>query len=186
MAANAVDLCTLAEVKTYMGITDSNTDDILQQLITAASQFANSYCSRILKTGSYTDPSNGTGGHVLIPVQSPITAVSGLTINDRTIPLSTGTSVMGYVFDDFAVYLRCARFSEGYQNVVLSYTAGYVTVPADLNNAVIELVVLKYRTKGQIGVSSRGIAGETISYTGADMSRNTRRVFNTYQRAALV
>ncbi len=62
----------------------------------------------------------------------------------------------------------------------------YNYVPADIENACIEIVGERFRAKDRIGVNSKTLAGqETISYTTADMNRFTRMALDPYKRVVL-
>lgn len=188
MTAAAIDLCTLDEVKSFMGVsnTDTTMDAVLQDLITRFSQFASNYCSRIFQDNHYTQVCNGSGGYVQVLDQTPIIAVTSVTLGLTSVQLSTAPNISGYTFDDTAVYLRGGYyFPQGLKNVAIEYEAGYATIPADLSGAAVEQVVLKYRTKDRLGVTAKGIAGETISFSGADLTPSTKATLNIYQRASL-
>lgn len=189
--ADAIDLTTLDYVKTYAAITGNTMDALLSQLITAASRFAMSYCSRVFMSTTYNKTFNGTGGQWLILGQEPVTAVSSVTVNGVVMPQSTQPHQNGWVFDDVAVYFKggCYVFERGVQNVTINFTAGYAdvaSVPQDLQQAIAELVWLKYKRRDTIDVASKGLAGETISYIVADMNRFTKSVLNLYTKAAPV
>jgi len=48
---------------------------------------------------------------------------------------------MGFLFDTRRVLLRGFRFCRGVQNVAISYTAGYASVPLDLKQAGLEILL---------------------------------------------
>lgn len=186
--ANPIDLTTLAAVKLYLSLepSDTSADPELEALITAASRFAMTFCSRTFIESTYTKNFNGTGGSFMMLGESPVTAVSSVSVDGVAVPASPSPREGGFVFDDETLYLRgCYRLTRGAQNVAVTFTAGYASnaIPQDLAQAIIELVALKFRRRTNIDVSSRGIAGETISYITADMSRPVRKVLDLYQRA---
>lgn len=184
----AVDLTTVAAVKAYMGDNTNNAtqDAVLQQLITAASQFAESYCSRVFHEATYTDQLSGTGTYRLLLPQVPVTAVAAVGV-DGASWLSAATSRNpGFQFDNLGLYaVGGMYFCRGVRNVEVTYTAGYAddAIPADLSQAVIELVVLKFKRRTNIDVTARMIAQETISYNVQDMPKSTRSVLDLYRRA---
>lgn len=188
--ADAIDLVTLEYVKTYLGITGTTTDNILSQLITAASRFAMNYCSRVFLTANYNKTFNGTGGQWMILGQEPVTAVTSVVIDGVTMPPNVPPAQTGWVFDSYAVYFKGGScFQRGVQNVTIAFVAGYAdiaSVPQDLQQAIAELVALKFKRRDNLDVASRGLAGETISYITADMNRYTKSVLNLYTKAAPV
>ena len=61
------------------------------------------------------------------------------------------------------------RFSTGFQNIFVSYTGGYVTIPATLEYICKQLVKFKYdQAKIDLNLKSEKI-GEVYEYTRADL-----------------
>ena len=56
----------------------------------------------------------------------------------------------------------------------------YGMVPRDLEQCVIELVGERYRTRTRIGESSKGLAGETTSYSQKDMNNTIKLILEQY------
>ena len=60
--------------------------------------------------------------------------------------------------------MRGYVFTRRAQNVVVTYTAGYDTVPPDIAQACIELVCQRYRERTRIGEVSKALGGgETVT-----------------------
>jgi hypothetical protein len=84
------------------------------------------------------------------------------------------------------VLLRGFRFCRGVQNVQISYTAGYSSVPLDLKQAAIEAFALAYRQRVRIGEKSNSMSGQvTIAFDMSDVPPRSLAVFNQYRRLAL-
>lgn len=160
---NAIDLTTLANVKTWLGLSSNNTDDgLLDRLITSASSLIIEFLKRDLKTQNYTDEvHHGNGGSALCLRQYPITAVASVSVD--------GVAVTGFTFDERMVYLTNATFARGLANVKVTYTAGFTTVPFGLDQACVELVGVVYREKERIGHVSKQLGGETVTFNIADL-----------------
>lgn len=62
-------------------------------------------------------------------------------------------------------------------------TVGYQTlgIPGDLNEAVVELVYLRYKQKDWTGYKSKSLAGETVAFITADMPDTIRGTIDTYR-----
>ena len=81
MALSTSALVTLAKQKCYLGITDEDSDALLEALIERASGFLERYCNRKLKTRAYTrEVYYGSGGPNLILDQYPATTISRVSI----------------------------------------------------------------------------------------------------------
>ena len=78
--------------------------------------------------------------------------------------------------------LRGLVFPRGRGNVRVSYQAGFASPPADLTQACIEMVSLRYREKDRVGLVSKGLAGETTAYSLKDMPESVRTLLSQYRR----
>ena len=179
------DLCTLADVKAWLGPGMGATDDaLLARLITAASSAMQSYMNRNIPQASYTDTRSGNGRQALTLWNTPIVSVATLTVDGNTIPAAPAPAIKnyGFTFDADTLYLRGYLFGKGQMNVTIAYTAGYTVIPVDLAQACIELGVFRYRERERIGMASKAIAGETTAYTVTDFPRSTVAIMNNYRR----
>src|SRR5262249_16702315 len=150
------------------------TDDaLLARLITAASQFIQAWLGRQIAPADWIEIRDGTGGQRLVFANTPVTAVLSLTIDGLAIPPAPrgGGFGAGYVFGAGELDLRGYVFTRRARNVVVSYTAGYEAVPAELAQACIELVCLRYRERSRVGEVSKTLGGgETAAFSQKDMS----------------
>ena len=75
----------------------------------------------------------------------------------------------GYIFTDIMLVLIGYGFNRGMANVMVSYTAGFATVPLEIEQACIELIAFRYREAQRVGMSSKGMLGETTSFIVRDV-----------------
>jgi hypothetical protein len=175
------DLTTLANLKQWLKTTDSTNDALLTRLVSASSEFVLTWLNRDIFTQSYTATMDGFGGYKKIMEQYPITAVSSVVIDQTPIPLSVNGG-NGYTFNKWRIALIGYRFNRGVSNVVISYTAGYAAAPPELEQACIELASLRYKELDRIGLISKGLAGETITFTQRDFTQSVRTSLMQYKR----
>lgn len=185
------DLTTLADIKAWLQTGQAafpTTDDaLLTRLITAASQYIQTWLNRQVASSGYLETRDGTGGHRLQFAVIPVTAVASLTIDDQTVPAAASATAAGYSFTPTQLAVRGHRFNRGTQNLVFAYTAGYSTTPPDIAQACIELVALRYRERTRIGEMSRSLGGaETVAYSQKDMSDATKTLLQQYRLVAPV
>jgi hypothetical protein len=185
------DLTTLADVKAWLQTGQSAfpvTDDaLLTRLITAASQFIESWLNRRIVQSDYMEVRDGTGGHRLQFASFPVSSVVSLTIDDIAIPPCISTRTAGYVFSPTQLVVRGFRFTQRPQNVVVVYRAGFSTAPPEIAQACIELVALRYRDRSRIGEVSRALSsGETVAYSQKDISDPIRAMLQQYRAVAPV
>lgn len=182
MGAAPGDLTSLASAKQYLAISDSQADALVQQLITGASAFIQAMASRTFASTDYTDTFDGRGKNKIPLKNYPVTAVSAVTVDGVSIPAATNVLASGFLFDQYTLMLRHYRFSPGMQNIVVEYTAGLATTPADLDLATCELVALKYNERKRQGVTSQTIAGQIIIYKQTDVPPSVQSVIDNYTR----
>lgn len=178
------DLTTLAKVKEWLGETTTNNDSVLQRLISASSDYIQAWLNRDIAQATYNSSRDGNSGNRMMFRNYPTTAVSMVKIDNQVIPLSVNGSY-GYVFNETSVALIGYRFTRGIQNVFLSYTAGYTSTPNEIEQACIEMVSLRFKEKSRIGVTSKSMAGETISFSQKDMTDSIESTLSQYKRVMI-
>ncbi len=187
----ADQLTTLADVTTWLRYTpDANDTALLTRLISAASAYVETWCGRSFLSASYDQFYDGTGKRLLVLNNSPVSAVASVTVNGLAIPAEPapvpGLPQSGFRFTDTAVILDGYTFARGLANVEVVYTAGFATVPADVEQAVIDLVALRYRELDRIGMSSQAMGGETTAFTIRDMPPQVTTILSAWKRIVLM
>jgi hypothetical protein len=185
----APDLTTLAAVRAWLAIGAQPmppTDDaLLAGLITAVSQFIQTWLGRQLALQDWTEMRDGSGGARMSFGAFPVTAVAGLSIDGQLVPpappLGAQGWTAGYVFTPTEIAVRGYRFTRGIQNVVMTYTAGYAVIPPDIVQATTQLVAQRYRERTRIGESSRHLGSETVTYSTADMPADVATLLWRYR-----
>ena len=181
------DLISLAEVKAYLGgDLQSNDDAVLSRLIAAASAFFVAACSRPILVQSFSETYDGKGNGRLYLRQTPVIAVSSLSIDDIAVEQATSPGQSGWRLNGNVILLLGQCFNRDLANVAVSYTAGYATPPADIVEAVAELVGLRYRGRDRLGKTSESMGGmATTSYTQKDVSPFIASVIARYSKVSL-
>lgn len=190
MAAAPDDLCALSDLKSWLPNIGNNDDATLQSLITNGSLEILAYLNRphILASviGVLSETYDGNDSDRLLPHYFPIVAVTAVSVDGVAIPQSTLPAVCGFLWDSRRVLLRGFTFCRGVQNVQISYSAGYSSVPFDLKQAAIEAFALAYRQRTHIGEKSSAMGGQvTLSFDMSDLPPRSLAVFNQYRRLAL-
>jgi len=183
MAIESYALISLDDVKTLLGITDDSEDASLTLLINNASDIIESYCNdrRFASTVHTNEEYDGTGtGHLALK-DYPVTTLTQVdrrsgdfktpgwdSIEEEHIKLlDNGTDGPGQVY-------YSGGFSKGIRNYRVTYTAGYATIPHDLQLACLQIVAwLRNRIK------STGMKSETLgeySYTKSDEEKNLKQL----------
>ena len=181
------DLVSISDVKAYLGgDLQSNDDAVLSRLISAASAFIVTACARPILSQSYSEFYDGKGNGRLYLRQTPVTAVTTLSIDGANVPQAMAPGEPGWRLNGNVILLFGHWFNRGLVNIAVSYTAGYATPPADIAEAVMELVGLRYRGRDRLGKVSESIGGmATTSYAQKDASPFVASVIARYTRTNL-
>lgn len=179
------DLTSTAAVKAYLGITETAADGLIAKLVAAVSHAVATYCDRSFASSSCTYVTSGKGGTSLVLPESPVTAVTSLTIDGATVGARTFVGGAGYVLMSPVLMLDGGlRFTRGIANVSVAYTAGYSEIPADLDFAVVETVASWFKRRMRVDEQSKsiGAAGETVSFAMGEMPQAARFIVDQYRR----
>jgi len=174
-------LTTLAKLKQYAQIVSFEDDTLLLRMIDAASDAIETYCSRTFLSATYNEVRDGTGQRKLTMRHFPITAVSSVTVNGQAISARQAPMGTGFTFDEYSVRLSGSMFDTGLDNVAVTYTAGLAEVPSSIDLACCEMVALRYKARDRLGVSSKSLAGESISFTTDDFPTEVKRVLDQFK-----
>lgn len=178
-------LTTLTHMMTQFGLPLAE-QELIEQLIDGASWAANSYTNRKLKSRALTEYYDGDDSNLLVLNQRPVTAVASVYV-DSAWEWGSDTLVDS---DDYQVYEDegLVRFvgtvlPSGARVVKVTYTAGYATIPYDVERAVQDLAFYWYkqRTDKGIGVLSRSTEGRTVSYA-QEIPQQIKDVFDVYRK----
>lgn len=174
-------LTSIEAVKAYLGNTKTTDDDLFGRLVLAASAWFESQTNRRFALQSYTDTFIGQGDKLYIPQQAPVTGVTSVTIDGEVIPVTTSTQVSGYMLVRGLVHLIGYTFGTG-QLVEVVYTAGFATIPADVEAAVIELACDRYKYRQRQGKLSETVGGEYATYVPSTVPQSVNVVVAAYRR----
>jgi Phage gp6-like head-tail connector protein len=184
--ADPSDLTTLANLKSWLNVTTTADDVLLQRLITAVSGFIATWLDRPVAEARYEEMRDGSGGRCLVFAVSPVSSVASVSIGGRPVPPSLGGGLPGYLFSSTRLALLGYRFSKGCGNVFLSYTAGYADIPPDIEQAAIELAAARYRERDRIGLVTKGLAGDSTQFVLRDMPPDVATLLSQYRKVVPV
>ncbi len=201
----AQDLTTIENLKGWLPINSTtNTDDgNIARLITAVSaDFMRATKRPDLLLASYAEARQGDGSSRMIVYHWPLVSIASLSVGGATIPPSDDKIANGYYIDQdidpervWEIYLNGYVFSDR-APVKISYSAGYVqpgsigalpagqvTLPGDIEQAVIDWCSYRYKMRPNIGVNARrSTEGESNESELLDAPPNVLQVIERYKR----
>lgn len=137
-------LCSVSDVKELLGIASSDTskDNLIKRKINQATELIEGYTGRRFKSTTYTDEVyDGSGTRELVLRNYP---VSNLTLKGRdgseNNPSTSTVDTSQYFIDANSGILKAlSSFYGTYDRWLVTYTAGYTTIPYDLQEACATL-----------------------------------------------
>ena len=186
---------TLANIKTYLQITGTGEDTILETLIDLVSSAMNLYTGRHLLAKAHTEYYSGDGSDELILRNYPVTAVSSLYNADDNRAFDSTTQIT--VADDVIIvkdkgilklWNHESAFLKGKANVKVTYTSGYgvvtnpATVPHDLRFALkrwVAQVYMRYQRK-RFDIQSESVGDHTVTFVNEEMPVEVKAILDKY------
>jgi uncharacterized phiE125 gp8 family phage protein len=194
-------LASIAAVKQFLSISNSNSDAVLGSLIDAYSAAVESYCSRRFSQQTYNERRSGNGKNSILLINYPVISIASVSTttaqNIAQAPAFPGTGTGWYQLDvsqgdGRMIVLGGYAFDRGRGNVMIVYDAGYpvggdgvVQVPADLSQALVEMVALRFKARDNIGYRSKTLATETIMFDMSAMPASVKMVLQVYRQEAI-
>lgn len=191
MAVDAtIALITLAQAKTFLKVTASSEDSLLGDLINSMSYAAKSYCGVNFVQANYTEYYDGDGclDHLILR-NAPLISVASMY--DDLQRLFTSASLIST--DDYQLELGAGivrlwnnrgRFSNGKGNIKITYSAGYASIPYDLQHAALLMVLHAYKRHYQdqrIGLVSETIGDRNMTYANEDIPKSAKSILDKYR-----
>ncbi|ACL64650.1 hypothetical protein A2cp1_1306 [Anaeromyxobacter dehalogenans 2CP-1] len=175
-------LASLTDLKGYLGITAAAEDALLSRLLTGSSDFLEKATGRTFAAEGHTGTFDGDDSRLLFPTHTPILSVTSLTVDGRTITERGSWDAEGFVVRPYYLELSSGLcFTRGLANVGLQYSAGFETVPGDVQQAVITLSALAYKERTRVGVLSNTVQGEAFSYQTLTLPQSVQSVVDAWR-----
>ncbi len=169
------NIVTLSEVKTYLNITAVNLDAYLNAQIPEVSKYLEDVIGGAIAVDNFTETLNGSGSDIIVINKPPINSVSLLQyrITPRDafqdlLPNNFATDVQIDVSNPYYVYLYSIGFPFGFQNIKITYNAGYTIIPNVFKRVAIEMISEQLSESkmgtGRVGISSKSLQAGSDSY----------------------
>lgn len=160
-------LATLSELKTYLGITWSDSDALLTIFLQGADAAIIKYIGRWIEAANYIEQYDGKAQLMFNLKQYPVNSVTSISENDGTFttPVRTVVDADDYSVDsDTWIVNFLYPMERGFKNYQVVYNAWYETVPAELKLICLQLAAKAWNRKGAEGIKSETVAWDSLVF----------------------
>lgn len=188
MAAYAYAIVTRDDFKTWMGISNTDTDSIIDTISDGVTDWIENYCNRRIKARSadISETFDGDDTRTRFVDHPPINGdITTITVEGHNDIDPTDTDEVRVNSATGEVTLLQDVFADTYpQNCLIEYNGGYSTVPGDMWLAAAKLMKLVYLMRDGnrelIKSVSNSVTGETTSYFDSILTPDIRDVLDRY------
>ncbi len=182
------DVREALQFETAEAVSENN---LLVSLINRTSSRMETYCGRNFKAREYTEYQDGDGGPIVFTDHYPITSVSALwddterEFTDSSNDLIASTDYMTYSDEgSIRLYNDETTFNKGYQNIKITYSGGYETLPGDLEEACLDWVLTLYRRiKDRThGYMTKSASGASVLIDLKAIPDSVKAVLDSYKK----
>lgn len=189
-----MSLASLTRAKRH-SVFNGVSNELIQDLLDSASKLIINYCNREFDAATdTTETLDGDDQCFLFLKRLPITSIKNITVAlcDGTTDTIDGTDLtfnaqtgeVQFAIDNDSGY---DYFPIGFQNIVVTYSGGYSTIPEDLQDACIQLAVgMKEVCSGSTAIQSETIGDYSYTlnarqYGDSIISPSVRSILNCYR-----
>lgn len=163
-----MSLVSLANTKTFLQITDSAQDSVLNLVIPQVEDYVSKKCQRTFESTVYTNEEyDGTDNTELKLKNFPVITFTQLDRNrvtDNTDDWETIDADDYWVDTDTGIITKISDFTTGTKNYRATYTAGYASVPDDVQLAVMMIVSEFLNTRRAGGIKQESLGDHSVSF----------------------
>lgn len=164
-------IITLSELKTFLGISGTSEDAQLTPMVAMVNKYLVNYVDRDIEETTYEDELYDGPGTVALTLRNyPIIEVSSVMCNNIEVEevsyedrMDNGTD--GYWIKDpeLGILWRSGLWPRGRGIILISYTAGYETIPDDVKYAAYVAASYLRRIQKKIGIISESLGSYAYS-----------------------
>ncbi len=196
MAKEEYSLTNLSKIKSFLGIDDTDSDELFNDLINSISDFIENFCGRrfistVYEVAEGSDTAEYFDGDDIVEniylKNYPITELSKVEYNSGTFSTPDWHE---YDADDYSYDAKAGIITfeggvrGGKQNIRVSYTAGYETIPHDIELAANKLIAKSFNKRKSEGVTGEGAGGANINW-GDFVSEDIKAILDKYEKVSL-
>jgi len=197
-------ICTLADVKTRLGLGDTEYDDIINPILDGIDSIFDAETSRTLiaPAADVTETCTGCGRYLSLPAYPLISITSIVESYDHDFTAGTtltagsdywqmSSGINGILYRSGVSWIPvpdCIQviYRAGYCAAGVTPEAGEHALPGDLREAGIQQASLIFKRRDDIGLSSHGFDGGSINkFQQVDLLPLVKKTLKKYRRPSL-
>lgn len=180
-----MSIATLTQLKEFLGIADTDEDAVLTFLLNAANSQVQKYIGYDPNSQTVIETRDGNGRYSIALAHPFPISVSAVTIDGRMIPERTDPTGSGWFFDaarNIVWVCGAYSFTKGHGNVGITYTAGFAPMDGALIQGVLDIVAIRRDELKRRGVSSKSLAGESVSFVHSAIPEGVRGYLDPFRK----
>lgn len=177
-------IVNLTEFKSYLWITDTSQDTLLNILLDSANDFVESYIGRELTAQAYTQYQDWNWQREIILDNYPVNSITSFKLNEWTLdvpdyqPVDASTYKLSPKVWTILLNFYMRRW---FQNYEIVYNAWYTTMPWDLKLATLKLAAWYYNKRTSDWIKSETVAWDSIWFDTTEISNDVLIILNNYR-----
>ena len=177
-------IATLSELKTYLWITDSSQDTLLNIFLSWADQFIKTYTWRDIEATSYTEYEDWDAQNEILLSNYPVNTLTSISRNTWSLDIPIWTLVETSIYKlsskIWKVFFSCPIY-RWFQNYKIIYNAWYTTIPWDLKLACLKLASTSYNTRVADWIKSESVNQDRLDYDVSEIPNDILVILNAYR-----
>ena len=176
------------ELKTRLGITGTDYDTVLDNILLSAEKAVKNFLGRTYIQAPDEDiieHQSGDGeSQRIFTREYPIISVSSLKIDNEEIPARTSLDDDGYVITDAeygVIQLVGYYCTPGVNNIEITYKPGWQNVPADIIEAIYRIATALWNHRDVVGLESQSVDGLSQKAV-AVIDKSIKQLLQPYRR----
>lgn len=172
-------MARIDDIKTLLDITDNSQDAKLALIITAMISLVENKTGYKIEEETITEVQDGVKQRVVLLKWMNVKTLTSVKYDDN----GTWADFDADTYDidkSIGKLYFWAELTRGPQNIQIIYVAGGENVPADLSDAVNQLIIQRYTTAGR-GIKSESVDGASVTY-GDNIDFASHPVLSQYMR----
>lgn len=180
------NITTKEKVKTYLGLSGTTHDNLIDELIKNATASIERFCNRSFTEASYTEYFDTICGDTKLFLKNyPVASLTSVKYRSGTWGAITWTDLNSndYLLNDNGKVAFAFAFPDAEKYIQIVYTGGYKisftnesnpalhTLPFDLTQIATEIVAQTFNQRTSVGISNESTEGQSITYKDSDVTK---------------